>query len=119
MYCKAKKEKKQIVSRAGGITFEQEEEIDRIRADRIDTSGSFISAITEDIDATIKYNVRNGSIGIYKHLPASVLFSWSENAIKIILEEIENLKGEPAEKFLKKLVRKLSGLVQVKLKNHN
>ena len=27
----------------------------------------------------LKYNVRNGSIGIYKHLPASVLFSWSEN----------------------------------------
>ena len=30
---------KTIVSRAGGITFEQEEEIQRIRAERIDTSG--------------------------------------------------------------------------------
>lgn len=98
-----KEGEKTVVSRAGGITFEQEEEIERIRADRIDTSGSFISAITEDIDATIKYNVRNGSIGIYKHLPATVLFTWSENAINVILEEIENLKGEPAEKIFKEV----------------
>lgn len=105
-----KEGEKTVVSRAGGITFEQEEEIDRIRADRIDTSGSFISAITEDIDATIKYNVRNGSIGIYKHLPASVLFSWSENAIKIILEEIENLKGEPAEKIFKEVGQEIKWL---------
>ena len=98
-----KEGEKTVVSRAGGITFEQEEEIDRIRADRIDTSGSFISEITEDIDATIKYNVRNGSIGIYKHLPATVLFRWSENAIKVILDEIENLKGEPAEKIFKEV----------------
>lgn len=94
---------KTIVSRAGGITNEQEEEIDRIRAERIDTSGSFISAITDTIDATIKYNVRNGSIGIYKHLPASVLFKWSEDAIEIILEEIEELKGKPAEEIFKEV----------------
>ena len=94
---------KTIVSRAGGITFEQEEEIGRIRSERIDTSGSFISAITDDIDATVKYNVRNGSIGIYKHLPASVLFKWSENAIKIILEEIEELKGKPVEEIFKEV----------------
>lgn len=94
---------KTIVSRAGGITFEQEEEIGRIRSERIDTSGSFISAITESIDATIKYNVRNGSIGIYKHLPASVLFEWSENSIKIILEEIKELKGKPAEEIFKEV----------------
>ncbi len=94
---------KTIVSRAGGITPDQEEEISRIRSERIDTSGSFISAITENIDATIKYNVRNGSIGIYKHLPASVLFEWSENSIKIILEEIEKLKGKPAEEIFKEV----------------
>lgn len=94
---------KTIVSRAGGITIEQEEEIDRIRNDRMDTSGSFISSITSDIEATIKYNVRNGSIGIYKHLPAQVLFKWSENAIGIILEEIENLKGQPAEEIFKEV----------------
>lgn len=94
---------KTIVSRAGGITYEQEEEIERIRSERIDTSGSFISAITDNIDATIKYNVRNGSIGIHKHLPAPVLFEWSENAIKIILEEIEKLKGKPAEEIFKEV----------------
>ena len=94
---------KTIVSRAGGITFEQEEEIGRIRSERIDTSGSFISAITDNIDATIKYNVKNGSIGIYKHLPASILFKWSENAIKTILEEIEELKGKPAEEIYKEV----------------
>ena len=49
---------KTVVSRAGGITTEQEEEIQRIREQRIDTSGSFISEITEKIDATVKYNVR-------------------------------------------------------------
>lgn len=94
---------KTIVSRAGGITLEQEEEIGRIRSERIDTSGSFISAITDNIDATIKYNVRNGSIGIYKHLPASVLFEWSENSIRVILEEIEELKGKPAEEIFKEV----------------
>lgn len=94
---------KTIVSRAGGITPEQEEEIGRIRSERIDTSGSFISAITDSIDATIKYNVRNGSIGIYKHLPATVLFEWSENSIKIILEEIEALKGKAAEEIFKEV----------------
>lgn len=37
------------MSRAGGITTEQEEEIQRIREQRIDTSGSFISEITEKL----------------------------------------------------------------------
>lgn len=94
---------KTVVSRAGGITPEQEEEIGRIRSERIDTSGSFISAITENIDATIKYNVRTGNIGIYKHLPATVLFEWSEKSIKIILEEIEQLKGKPAQEIFKEV----------------
>ena len=92
---------KTIVSRAGGITDKQEEEIGRIRAERIDTSGSFIAEITDDIDATIKYNVRKGSVGIYRHLPAPVLFEWSEKAIETIFEEIENLKGKPAEEIYK------------------
>lgn len=94
---------KTIVSKSGGITPEQEEEIGRIRSERIDTSGSFISAITDTIDATIKYNVRNGSIGIYKHLPASVLFEWSQNSIKVILEEIDELKGKPAQEIFKEV----------------
>ncbi len=94
---------KTVVSRAGGITDDQEAEINRIKYERIDTSGSFISAITDDIDATIKYNVRNGSIGIYKHLPSSVLFKWSENAISVILDEIKKLKGKPAEEIFKEV----------------
>lgn len=94
---------KTVVSRSGGITLEQKEEIKRIRADRMDTSGSFISQITDNMEATIKYNVTKGSIGIYKHLPATVLFEWSENAIKIILEEIEKLKGKPAEEIFKEI----------------
>ncbi len=112
---------KTIVSRAGGITFEQEEEIQRIRAERIDTSGSFISAITDEIDATVKYNVRTGSIGIYKHLPASILFAWSENAIKIILEEIEQLRGRPAEEIFREVGQEIkwSGLSTIESSHMN
>lgn len=94
---------KTVVSRAGGITLEQEEEIKRIKEQRIDTSGSFISEITDNINVTVKYNVRKGSIGIYKHLPASVLFDWSENAINIILNEINELRGKPAEEIYKEV----------------
>ncbi len=36
-------------------------------------------------------------------MPASVLFEWSENSIKIILEEIEKLKGKPAEEIFKEV----------------
>ena len=94
---------KTVVSRAGGITLEQKDEIERIRGERIDTSGSFIAEITDDTDATVKYNVKNGSIGIYKYLPASVLFEWSENAINVILQEIDNLKGKPAEEIFREV----------------
>lgn len=112
MFYRGKGGEKTVVSRAGGITLEQEEEIQRIRAQRIDTSGSFISAITDEIDATVKYNVRTGSIGIYKHLPASILFTWSESAIKIILKEIEELRGRPAEEIFKEVGQEIkwSGL---------
>lgn len=104
---------KTVVSRAGGITTEQEEEIQRIREQRIDTSGSFISEITEKIDATVKYNVRTGSIGIYKHLPASVLFTWTENAINTIINEINELRGIPAEEIFKEVGQEIkwSGLL--------
>ena len=98
-----KEGEKTVVSRAGGITLEQEEEIQRIRPQRIDTSGSYISSITDEIEATVKYNVRTGSIGIYKHLPASILFTWSENAINIIFEEIEKLRGRPAEEIFREV----------------
>ena len=94
---------KTIVSRAEGLTVEQQEEIKRIKDGRFDTSGSYIAKISDDTDATVKYNVKKGSIGLYKHLPSPVLFSWSQKAIDIILEEINNLKGKPAKEIYKEL----------------
>ena len=94
---------KTIVSRSEGLTAAQQEEIIRIQEDRFDTSGSYIASIAEDTQATVKYNVKKGSIGIFKHLPASVLFEWSQSAIRIILEEINNLKGRPAKEIFKEL----------------
>lgn len=94
---------KTVVSRSEGLTAAQQEEIQRIQSDRFDTSGSYIAAISEHTQATVKYNVKKGSIGIFKHLPAPVLFNWSQSAIEIILEEIENLKGRPAKEIFKEL----------------
>lgn len=94
---------KTVVSRSEGLTTAQQEEILRIQGDRFDTSGSYIAAIAEDTQATVKYNVKKGSIGIFKHLPAPVLFEWSRSAIEIILEEIDKLKGRPAKEIFKEL----------------
>ena len=94
---------KTVVSRSEGFTEAQEEEIRRLQNERFDTSGSYIAAIGEDTQATVIYNVKKGSIGIFKHLPAPVLFNWSQSAISIILEEIENLKGRPAKEIFKEL----------------
>lgn len=94
---------KTVVSRSEGLTEAQQEEIRRIQGERFDTSGSYIAAISDDTQATIKYNVKKGSIGIFKHLPAPMLFNWSQAAIDIILEEIENLKGRPAREIFKEL----------------
>ena len=94
---------KTVVSRSEGLTDAQLEEIQRIQEGRFDTSGSYIAEIAEDAQATIKYNVKKGSIGILKHLSAPVLFAWSQSAISIILEEIENLKGRPAKEIFKEL----------------
>lgn len=94
---------KTVVSRSEGLTDAQLEEIQRIQEGRFDTSGSYIAEIAEDAQATIKYNVKKGSIGILKHLSAPVLFAWSQAAISIILEEIENLKGRPAKEIFKEL----------------
>ena len=97
------KGEKTIISRSGGLTEGQEEEISRIRDNRIDTSGSYIAAITDDISASIKYNTKKGNIGILKHLPTSILFEWSKDAIAIIFEEIDKLKGKPATEIFKEL----------------
>ena len=94
---------KTIVSRSGGLTADQEEEISRIRKDRIDTSGSYIAEITDDISASVKYNAKKGSIGILKHLPTTVLFDWSQNAISVIFDEIDKLKGRPAKEIFDEL----------------
>lgn len=77
--------------------------MERIQAGRFDTSGSYIAEINDETTATVKYNVSKGNLGIYKHLPSSVLFSWSKTAIEIILEEIENLKGRPAGEIFREM----------------
>lgn len=103
---------KTIVSKAGGLTEEQQEEIDRIRTGRFDTSGSYIAEVSENITATIKYNVKKGSLGIYKHLSADQLFAWTSNAIAIILEEADNLKGLSATELFQEVGQEIkwSGL---------
>ena len=94
---------KTIISKSDGFTDEQKAEIKRIQKGRYDTSGTYNARITEDTNATIKYNVKKGSIGIYKHLSSKVLFAWTKQAISIILEEIETLKGKPSEHIFEEL----------------
>lgn len=94
---------KTVISRIGGFTEEQSQEVQRIKTGRINTSGSYIANIAEDIKATIRYNVKKGTIGIYRHIPASILFAWSEEAIKIIFEEIEALKARPVEEIYREM----------------
>jgi len=94
---------KTAISNSGGFTDEQQKEMERIKGDRFDTSGSYIAMIADDTTATVKYNVNKGSLGIYKHIPSTMLFQWSKKAIEIILEEIDNLKGKPAEEIFKEV----------------
>ena len=88
---------KTTISKSDGFTTDQEEEIARIKEGRFDTSGSYRAEIKDKTTATIKYNIKKGSIGIYRHLSANDLFYWTNNTINIILDEIENLKCKPAE----------------------
>lgn len=94
---------KTIISKSDGFTAAQQDEVARVREGRFDTSGSYIAEIKPNTTATIKYNVNKGNIGIYKHLSALELFDWSENAISIILEEIEKLRGRPAAEIFREL----------------
>lgn len=94
---------KTTISNSAGFTEEQEQEMARIQGNRFDTSGSYIAAINDDTTATVKYNVNKGNLGIFKHLPSTVLFEWSKAAIEIILEEIEELKGKPAEEIFREV----------------
>ena len=94
---------KTTISNPEGFTEEQHQEVDRLSNNRFDTSGSYISKIDDNITATVKYNMKKGSIGIQKHLSSSVVFDWTEKAIEIIFQEIENLKGQAATEIFKSL----------------
>lgn len=94
---------KTIISKSDGFTADQEDEIERIKNGRLDTSGSYIADISSNTYATIKYNIKKGSISIFKHLSSKELFKWTHQAIKIILDEIEQLKGRPAEEIFAEL----------------
>ena len=76
--------------------MEQEKEVDALKDQRFDTSGSYIADLSTDVEGTIKYNYNKGNIGIYKHISADVLFKWTENAIDIIFNAINRLNGETA-----------------------
>ena len=102
-----KEGEKTIISNSAGLTANQQLEMENIKQGRYDISGSIISNITEDLKATIKYNVKKGSIGIYKHLSSDILFEWSNNAIDIILEEIEKLKSKSVTEVFKELGEEL------------
>lgn len=94
---------KTVVSKSDGFTVEQEEEIQRIRNGRLDTSGTYIAELNENTCATIKYNLKKGSIGLYRHISATLLFEWTKDAINIIFEEIERLRGKQAEQIFTEL----------------
>ena len=94
---------KTAISRSEGLTEEQQEEVKRTRKNRLNTSGSYITPITGDKNATVRYNVKTGNIGVLKHLSSTELHQWTERAIKIIFEEIDRLRGEDAKKIFAEL----------------
>lgn len=110
---------KTIISKSDGFTEAQQEEADRLRVGRYDTSGSYIAEISDNTSATVKYNVNKGNIGIYKHLAASELFEWSENAITIILEEIDKLRGKSADEIFRELGIELKWSISPKSDCHH
>ena len=94
---------KTIISNSVGLTDEQMIELKNIQAGRMDTSGSYITEIYDDVQATVKYNHGKGNMGIYKHLPSDILFEWTNNAIEIIFDEIEKLKNSSAQELFESL----------------
>lgn len=99
---------KTAISRAQGLTDKQKEEMDRIKNGRLNMSGSYITPIYENITATVRYNIKKGNIGILKHLSSKELYAWTEGAINIIFEEIDNLKEKNVEDIFKELGCKLN-----------
>lgn len=85
---------KTAISRSDGFTDEQKIEVERVREKRYNSSGSYITPICNNINATVRYNLKKGNISILKHLSSKELFNWTEKAIEIIFEEIDNLKGK-------------------------
>ncbi len=94
---------KTIISNATGLTEDQQQEVDNVKDGRFVPAGNRIANIGEKHTATIKYNLNKGSLGIYKHLPAPMLFKWTEEAIRIILDEIDRLKGKQAQLIFSEL----------------
>lgn len=88
-----------------GLTDDQKNEEERLRTktDTFDTAGNYIAEIAEGIVGTVKHNIHKGSVGIYKHLPASVLFAWTANAISVILQETEELREKSAAEIFELL----------------
>jgi hypothetical protein len=84
------------LSRAEGFTPEQEQENERLSSTRKRVSGGFKTTIGEHQNVSARFNSTKGNITIQKHLPVEDLFAWTEQAISIIFEEMENLKGKPA-----------------------
>lgn len=98
---------KTAISRSQGFTDEQKEEVNRVKENRFNASGSYITPIYEEKIATVRYNIKKGNIGILKHLSSRELFEWTERAINIIFEEIDNLKGKDAKKIFEELGQKI------------
>ena len=94
---------KTAISRSEGFTEEQKKEVNRVRKNRFNTSGSYITPIYDNITATVRYNVKKGNISILKHLSSKELFAWTEEAIKIIFEEIDNLKRKDVKLIFKEI----------------
>lgn len=94
---------KTAISRSQGFTEQQKEEMDRIKKDRFNMSGSYITPIYDNTKATVRYNIKKGNIGILKHLSSNELFAWTEGAINIIFEEIDNLKGKNVKDIFNEL----------------
>ena len=98
---------KTAISRSQGLTDKQKEEMDRIKDNRFNMSGSYITPIYDKTTATVRYNIKKGNIGILKHLSSKELFEWTEDAINIIFEEIDNLKGKNVKEIFDQLGYKL------------
>lgn len=94
---------KTAISRSQGFTAEQKEEVNRVKENRFNASGSYIAPIAADKTATVRYNVKKGNIGILKHLSSKELFTWTKDAINIIFEEIDKLKGKDAKKIFEEI----------------